>query len=224
MDFAKNFTVPRQREVQYAFFCRQSVTLHPVVCYFQCPQGCGNLLCDEVMMMSSDTKHDAHCVKAFQNQALVHLKNTYNFEPKKLIAFTDNCGYEYKCHQAFAYLARSHLRQEKHFFGAGHGKGPGDASVGRLKGELDLAIRGKKADIQGVADAVKYCQEHLTSAPLPPDMCAHRARHFYLVDKINRDFVSPYDTVPGTMSFHCVKNMEESSVSLVVRYSSCFCR
>jgi hypothetical protein len=223
MDFAKNFTLERQREVQFAFFCRQSVTLHPVVCYFLCPQGCGNVLCDEVMMITADRKHDAHAVEAFQNKAVEHLQKTYNFEVQKLITFTDNCSGQYKCHQAFAYLARSHLLIEKHYFGAGHGKGPGDASVGRFKRELDLAIRGKKADIQMVADVATYAEKHLTITTTK-DMCSHRARHFYLIEEINRDFESTYGTVKGTRSFHSVKNTDRNAVSLVARVSSCFCR
>jgi hypothetical protein len=222
MDFAKNFNLPRQREVQYAFFCRESITLHPVVCYFLCPQGCGNVLCDEVMMFSSDTKHDSHAVNAFQNKAIEHLETTYNFKVKKLISFTDNCSGQYKCHQAFAYMTHCDVLVERHYFGPGHGKGPGDASVGRVKRELDLAIRGGQADIQSVPDLAKHCQRKLTTT-VSNDFCAHRQRHFYLVNKIDRSFQSPYDTLTGTMSYHCIKATGTEG-EVFVRLSSCFCR
>jgi hypothetical protein len=222
MDFAKNFKLPRQGEVQYGFFCRESVTLHPVVCYFHCPK-CEELMVDEVMMFSNDTKHDAHAVEAFQNQALKHLKSKHDLVPTKLISFTDNCSGQYKCHQAFAYMSGHEIPQEKHYFGAGHGKGPGDASVGRAKKELDLAIRGGKAELHSAEDVAKHCQEHL-EMPTSRELCAHRNRHFYFVDDIDRSYISPFGTVDGTMSFHSVKVDKNDPLKLCTRVSSCFCR
>ncbi len=39
MDFAQSVQFEWQGEIQHAFFHRQSITLHPVICYFKCECG-----------------------------------------------------------------------------------------------------------------------------------------------------------------------------------------
>ena len=49
--------------------------LHPIVVYYPCPEKCGHLVRDEVMILSSDLKHDSFAVTSFIDKALVHLKD-----------------------------------------------------------------------------------------------------------------------------------------------------
>jgi len=173
MDFAKNLQFQRQGEVQGAFWYRSSVTLHPAVCFYQCPNKCGKVVTDEVMCVSNDLSHDAHAVHAFQTRAIRHLKKS-NIPYERIIQFTDNCAAQYKCSQAFGYMTRSHHNVERHYFGAGHGKGPADASVGRTKRLVDRASRCNEheGDFQNAQSVVAYCKQSLGTPEDQTRQCA----------------------------------------------------
>ena len=224
MDFAKNIQFERQREVQGAYWYRRSVMLHPVVCYFLCPNGCGRTVTDEVMCVTNDLSHDAHAVAAFEQQALNHL-NQRGIHPNKLIQFTDNCASQYKCFTSFGYMTHAKHKIERHYFGEGHGKGPGDASVGRTKRLVDRASRSDEpvGDVQDAASLVRYCRQNLATPDTGDNMCCHFQRHFYHVPQIQRSYKCEFKTLPGTKQYHCVQNTSTVG-NLIAREISCFCR
>ena len=223
MDFAKNVTFPRQGEVLYAFWHRKPATLHAVVCYYRCPiPKCNQLVTEEVMCISNDLDHDAHAVHAFEEEALIHVQRS-GVPIQKIIQFTDNCSKQYKCYKSFSYISNCPIPMERNYFGAGHGKGPGDASVGRTKMEVDAAIRGGRADIQVPKNLAQYCKESMGTPPPAPGKCLHFRREFLYFGHIDRSFKCMYTTLPGTMKLHAVRNCSTPG-TLSVRDCSCFCR
>ena len=52
-----------------AFWCRRQTTFHPIITYYLCPQKCDHLVCDEIMMVSKDVKHDSFAVNTFVDKA-----------------------------------------------------------------------------------------------------------------------------------------------------------
>ena len=73
MDFATNYSHHQQDEIHGAFWCWNQTMLHPIVVYYPCPEKCGHLVRDEVMILSSDLKHDSFAVTSFIDKVLAHL-------------------------------------------------------------------------------------------------------------------------------------------------------
>ena len=74
MDFSTNYSHHKQGEIHGAFWCRRQITFHPIIAYYPCPQKCDRLVCDEIMIVSKDIKHDSFTVDTFVNKALSHVK------------------------------------------------------------------------------------------------------------------------------------------------------
>ena len=62
MDFSTNYSHHKQDEIHGAFWSRRQITFHPIITYYPCPQNCNLLVCDEIMIVSSDIKHDSFAV------------------------------------------------------------------------------------------------------------------------------------------------------------------
>ena len=74
IDFTQNYSHHGQDEILGAYWLRKQSTLHPFVIYFLCPEECGHLVKEEVMILSDDLKHDAQAVEKFTDKVLEHLK------------------------------------------------------------------------------------------------------------------------------------------------------
>ena len=70
-------------------------TFHPIITYYLCPQKCDRLVCDEIMMVSKDVKHDSFAMDTFIDKVLSHLKEK-GIPVKRIIMWSDNCGTQYK--------------------------------------------------------------------------------------------------------------------------------
>ena len=95
MDFSTNYSHHKQGEIYGAFWCRRQTTFHPIIAYNPCPQKCDRLVCDEIMIVSKDIKHDSFTVDTFVNKALSHVKEK-GIPVKRVIMWSDNCGTQYK--------------------------------------------------------------------------------------------------------------------------------
>ena len=227
LDFAKNITLCRQREVQYAFFSRLSVTLHSIVMYYWCPQAgfCSKMITDEFMCLTPDLNHDAYAVQEFTKLAINHLR-AQGVTVNKVYQFSDNQCAQYKSYVSFEFMFLLEelldVLIEKHYTGAGHGKGPADGAVGRIKALIERAIRAGTAHIQNAHELFLFLQEHFCKALNDEEMCQHYRRSFAYVPEVDRSYEPISRTVPGTMKLHSVKNAGNGK--LLVRDTSCFCR
>ena len=224
VDFAKNFQLYRQREIQNAYFNRNSATLHPVIMYYHCPKGCGEVVVDEFMCVSPDLLHDSHAVHTYIRKAIDHLQN-YNIATNKLFIFSDNCASQYKSCKAFEKLHNMGIPTEWHYFGSGHGKSRADGWTGRFKMKADNAIRSDTAGMEDAAGlaawGIRVLNSRLTNGNCP-DQCIHYEKTVIYVPSVKRSFKGTWRTLPGTLKIHSVQIAESGLMK--VRANSCFCR
>ena len=95
MDFSTNYSHHKQGEIHGAFWCRRQTTFHPIIAHYPYPKECDQLVCDKIMIVSKDIKHDSFAVDTFVNKALSHLKEN-GIPVKRVIMWSDNCGTQYK--------------------------------------------------------------------------------------------------------------------------------
>ena len=95
MDFSTNYSHHKQGEIHGAFWCRRQTTFHPIITYYPCPQKCDWLVCDKIMIVSKDIKHDSFAVDPFVDKALSHLKEN-GIPVNRVIMWSENCGTQYK--------------------------------------------------------------------------------------------------------------------------------
>ena len=221
MDFATNYSHHRQDEIHGAFWCRNQTTLHPIIIYYPCGEGCGHLVRDEVMVVSADLKHDSFAVSAFIDKALAHLK-AKNIPVKRIIMWSDNCGPQYKSCKVFDSVSKQEIPVQRCYFCARHGKAEADGAIGRLSMHIDAVVRSGTHEFSDAGEIVRYCNLKLKVDKDKDGMCCHWQRHYFEVSDINRDDSTLCQTVKGTLSLHSVRNVGIPGI-VEVRESSCFC-
>ena len=222
MDFGQNIAHKVQDEPQSAHWSRKNTTVHPVVCYHRCPeQNCNELVIEELIMLSSDTKHDIHQVFSFENKAITYLYAN-SLIIQRVFQFSDNCSGQYKSCFAFETIAGRDFPIQRNYFGAKHGKGVADGAIGRLQRDLTNHTRSDQVEVMNAHDLFVYASTALTTPPPVPGVCKHTRRHFFLVET-DRSFALNAITYAGTQQLHCVRNTGVPGC-LDVRLSSCFCR
>ncbi|XP_023932112.1 uncharacterized protein LOC106179961 [Lingula anatina] len=226
MDYGENFTCAYQDEAQGAHWSRQQITIHPVVCYYRCPDHPEVTTQETFCFISNDLKHDSHGVQHFQQQALQTLLER-GINVTQIIHFSDGCPSQYKGKASFIDLSFAKddtgIPTEKHFFGSRHGKGPCDREIGVVKRLARQAVLRRKCIIATAQDLYEYGCSSLTK---PADNShSHTCRQFFFVREgtIVRD--RPDRTggkgIPGTRKLHCVRGHSPFIVSYKER--SCFC-
>ena len=223
MDFAQSQQFERQGEIQHAFFSRVMITMHPIVCYFKCQTGCGNLVRDEVLCLTDDQKHTSSAVKTFVDKTLAHLKQRQRLNIDKVYQFSDNNAAQYKSHKAFKIMSKRQVPIEAHYFGAQHGKGPADAFIGRFKSQLYMAIRAGELEIDTSRDVYEYATMHWAKSSTN-GVCKHAQTSFLHFTGMKHPSGSgDTQTIKGTLRLHCVQN---TGIPYIVRVRelSCFCR
>ena len=222
MDFAQNHSHHRQDEVQSGLWSRQHTTLHPIVTYYTCQEdNCDDLVKEELMMLSEDLKHDGFAVNSFIEKAIEHLMEN-NIPVKRLIIFSDNCGPQYKSCKVFETLSRANIPVLRNYFGASHGKGEADGSIGRLSMTIDAVVRSGTFELGNCKELAAYCRQYLTLGDHKRGMCCHYHKYYYELSNIVRVEDDDICTIKGTLGFHSVRNTGIPG-HIEVRESSCFC-
>ena len=222
MDFSTNYSHHRQGEVHGAFWCRNQTTLHPIITYYPCPQKCDQLVCDEIMLVSSDVKHDSFAVDTYVDKALSHLKEN-RIPVKRIIMWSDNCGTQYKSCKVFDSMSKfKHIPVMRNYFCAKHGKAEADGAIGRLSMHLDAVVRSGSQEFSDAGEVARYCNLKLRVHNDNDAMCCHWQRHYFEESVINCDVTTKCETIKGTLRFHSVRNVGTPGI-IEVRESSCFC-
>ena len=222
MDFATNYSHHKQDEVHGAFWCRKQTTLHPIIAYYPCPCKCGHLVCDEIMILSNDLKHDSFAVNTFVEKALRHLREN-KVMIKRLIMWSDNCGPQYKSCKVFDAVSKyEDIPVMRNYFCAKHGKAEADGAIGRLSMHIDSVVRSGTHEFSNAGDIYRYCQLKLRIHNDDLGKCCHWQRHYFEVSEINRYDNTVSRTVKGTLTLHSVCNVGVRGI-IEVRESSCFC-
>ena len=225
MDFAMNLELKRKVVPQGDHWGHHGVTMHPVIVYYRCRNGgCVDLVKEELIMLSDDMTHDAHIVNVFEDRALEYLYQK-GVPVERLFEYTDNCAGQYKCKISFDYMSRRSIPVQRSFFGAQHGKGPGDAAIGRVKRRINNAVLNDQLDTGSFVGLYEYCVQALQTPEADPECCLHSTTAFFKVheEEVDRTFESNAQTLHGTQKLHCVRNTGKPGF-IDIRLTSCSCR
>ena len=221
IDFAQNYSHHQQDEILGAYWSRKQSTLHPFVIYYPCPEKCGDLVKEEVMILSDDLKHDAEAVEKFTDKVLEHLQQR-NVQVERVIIFSDNCASQYKCAKYFNCFTKRNIPFLHNHFGAKHGKAEANGAIGRLSQHIDTVTRSGSHEFGDCSELAAYCSRVLDTGEVKRGMCGHYRKSFYEVLKFSHSEDNDLQTVKGTTTFHSIRNTGIPGI-IEVRESSCFC-
>lgn len=132
-DFAENYSVVRQDEVQSGHWAKNQITIHPFVVYFKSE---GPIKHMNFAFLSDCLNHDTIAVYTFQSRLIEYLKNI-NPNFKKIFYFSDGSAAQYKNRKNFIDLCYHKtdfkLDAEWHFYATCHGKSACDGIGGTIK-------------------------------------------------------------------------------------------
>ena len=133
LDFAENYSIIVQDEVQGHHWTNTQATLHPFVVYYRDAEGVKSL---STCMISDCLKHDVLAVHCFISKMASHVKSVLP-AVQKLIYFSDGAASQFKNFKNFMNLCchkSDHgLEAEWNFFATSHGKSPCDGIGGTVK-------------------------------------------------------------------------------------------
>lgn len=143
-DFAENYTVVNQDEIQAAFFSPSQFTLHTAMVYYSTDGVPGS---KSYCVLSNYNKHDTIAVHSFIKPVFDDLKS-FKPEIKNVIFLSDGAASQYKNRKNMSALCKfkkiHDLNVEWHFSASCHGKGAVDGIGGTIKRILrDASIRGE---------------------------------------------------------------------------------
>lgn len=209
LDFAENYK--HQDEVQSAHWYHTNATVHPIVCFYNCPN-CNKVMEESIVLISSEKLHDYHAVHAFMSTAVNHSKVKIP-TISKIVRFSDGCGAQYKSKGPFldVLLAEQEygILVEHNFYGSRHGKVPSDGEIAVVQRQASHAVLRGSTVINNARDFFDCCNTNAAKVP-NGQQCLHFERAFYYIDKINRDRGHSdlgIRTVKGTRQLHCVKGV-----------------
>ena len=222
MDFSSNYSHHKQGEIHGAFWCRRQTTFHTIIAYYPCPKKCDRLVCDKIMIVSKDIKHDSFAVDTFVNKALSHLKEK-GIPVKRVIMWSDNCGTQYKSCKVFDSMSKfKDIPVMHNYFCAKHKKAEADGAIGHLSMHLDAVVRSGSQEFADAGEIVHYCNIKLRVHSDDDAMFCHWQWHYFEVSNINHDKSIKCETLKGTLNFHSVHNVGIPGI-IEVCESSCFC-
>lgn len=132
-DFAENYKVITQNEIQSAHWNNIQVTLHPMVLYYKKDDKLKNL---SYCFISDHLRHNTISFYHFQKKIIEEIKVKFP-SVKKLHYFSDGCAGQYKNKYNFYNLCNHkndfNLEAEWNFFATSHGKNACDGIGGTLK-------------------------------------------------------------------------------------------
>lgn len=224
-DFAENFRVEYQDEIQAAHWGYTQITVHPIMFYWR-SQCCDSVISEGVVGTSDDLKHDSKAAKDFIDQAIAHIKHTRNVIVDNVVQFTDGCPGQYKSKQPFYDIANAALPTTRCYFGSRHGKGPADGLAAVAKQAVHRAVLSRQTvmtDGQGLA---KWLNENLRVDPPdqhPPGNCSQKLRSSIYV-AIDRSTLlkTVSQSIPGCRAIHAVRSCGEEFM-VESRKLACFC-
>ena len=221
LDFAENYRTSYQNEVQSAHWSYNQVTVHPLVCYYKCPNPqCEEQTTESVVIISSDLIHDADAVKKYRAETLAYLTKK-GVKVDRVIEFTDGAASQYKSRKPFLHISQSAVPTERCFFGSRHGKGPADGVSAVVKSAVTRAAKAGKI-IDDAASMYTYLAENMSLEEDTKNVCGrHTLRHFILIEEVERAATTA-GIIQGTQQLHSVRSIGKEG-HLQVRILSCHC-
>jgi len=135
MDFAENYRMIIQNEVQGYHWTTTEATIHPFVAYYRDEEN-GELKHLNMVIISDTKSHTATTIYTFQKHFINFIKAKIS-GLKKIHYFSDSTTSQYRNRNAFCNLCKHMedfgLDAEWHFFETAHGKSPCDSLGGTIK-------------------------------------------------------------------------------------------
>jgi len=148
-DFSQNYALLVNDEIQAAHYTKAQVTIHTMYLIRHAQDSTQEkpiLTREGIVIVSDDLKHNTAAVFNFMFKLFSYMANNPEKVglPKVLHRITDNCGFEYKCRQAFSHMQvyedQLGVKVRYHFSEPGHGKGPHDGLGATIKHGLDKLV------------------------------------------------------------------------------------
>ena len=178
MGFSTNYSHHKQGEINGTLWCRRQTTFHSIIAYYPCPNKCNWLVCDEIMIVSKDIKHDNFPVDTFVNKALSHVKEN-GIPVKRVIMWSDNCGTQYKSCKVFDSMSKfKDIPVMCNYFCAKHRKAEAYGAIGCLSMHLDAVVRSGSQEFSDAGEIVRYCNIKLRVHNDDDAMCCHWQQHY----------------------------------------------
>ena len=111
-----NYQNTHQDEVQSAYWDSTQTSIHEVINYFLCPQGCSEVVTLIIAQITDDLKHDSFVARAGHDTAFWYLAEI-GVPMQLVMQFCNNCGSQYKSRHPFAEMARCPLTLIRIFLG-----------------------------------------------------------------------------------------------------------
>ena len=129
MDFAENYAVLSQHEIQQAHFCKAQIALYTAAVT-------SKDFHKSYIVVSDENDHGKFAVWNFMREIMRDLKNKCPLV-KEVKYFTDGCAQQFKNVYTLSSLCHSYedfeFTAEHHFMGTSHGKGSHDGIGGSIK-------------------------------------------------------------------------------------------
>ena len=220
-DFSENYKIVVQDESQSFHWNNKQVTLHPFVCYYR---GSDNEIKHvSYVPISEFNKHDTTAVYMFQEKLIKFLKETINFDIKKIFYFSDGCAGQYKNCKNFYNLcyhkADFGIEAEWHFFATSHGKGACDGVGGILKRLVrkESLKRLYKNQITTAWDFFQYLK-HNVDFPSGLTVEYFHEQTYKEIELFLQSRYAEANTIPQTRKYHCYRPISKNKL-LVKEFS-----
>ncbi|XP_069115710.1 uncharacterized protein [Argopecten irradians] len=224
MDFAENFTCFSQNEVQAAHWAQNSVTLHPVIARYKCPECNDDIIEESIDVVSDDLTHDCHAVHVFTDKVFSYIKNTRQIDIERAIIISDGCAAKYKSKIPFMDVSCSmndyDVSVERCYYGSRHGKNRCDGEAGVIKSNARRAVKSGAI----IKDALTFFEVVKSLEKTPTGtQCKHSLRKIIFVHSHEIQRERPdrnAKTLAGTRKIHSLRGLSRGE--LATRRLSCF--
>ena len=215
-DFAENYSMVTQDEIQSHHWNKLQATIHPFVAYWR--DDAGEIQHLSYAAISDCLTHDTVAVHMFQRKLVGYIETKLGWRPNKIYYFSDGAAAQYKNCKNFVNLtmhdADFGVKAEWHFFATAHGKSPCDGIGGTLK---RLA---KQASLRGTLIETPLQFYHYLQA----NVTGTHVEYFLKTDWIKESETlhprfAAARTVPGTRNVHCVCPSSRAGMVVVKWFS-----
>jgi hypothetical protein len=227
LDYSQKFTIRSACEIQSAYWDAVSVTIHGIVCYYNCPK-CNKVIKHDFIQLSNVKEHEHFLVRAGLQKVLEHLAEL-EVPVTSIVQFTDNCLHQYKSQRPFVEISRSAIPVTRIFFGENHGKSDCDTLFSSIKRQFTSFIYQKNGRFNPNPFMVTNGETLYQMAKMYMEQEANESNHhaitfdYFAKSDLRLRFDPTAATVEGTKTFHSVRNTG-TKLELQSRRIGCACK
>ena len=234
VDFAENYTLQPQNEIQSQYYHSDQVSIMVHITYRHGPESNNDkriILKETNFYISDDRCHDLHyvqhCFQIFYKQ----LKER-DIQMDQHWIWSDGCAGQFKNSRVFQWLTTLHKKYNVphiwNYFETGHGKGEHDGAGACIKTalrreEMRFTTNPHIRDAQSIVQWCSATMSNRTKEQRTSTGTGHVVRNFWHVVDIDRSCSYTCNTVQGTRGFHSVRSSNNPLFEIWTRKLACFC-